>query len=190
MILTALRRLTAASTTRGLLSVMTASVWLALAEVASAQAPNAAPPSAKDYYLQYMLVALCVALGLLAALRPSPRQDPEGGAVGWLGMAMGGGHGPETPGRPGERKKSPHRGVQLLIMSIAGLCCCCIISIVTMNMTKEDLAAMKAGKMDRNGESLTKAAFWISVVSVGLNVLGGLIYAVMLLIAFSSGGGQ
>jgi hypothetical protein len=181
MILTALRRLTAASTTRGLLSVMTASVWLALAEVASAQAPNAAPPSAKDYYLQYMLVALCVALGLLAALRPSPRQDPEGGAVGWLGMAMGGGHGPETPGRPGERKKSPHRGVQLIIMSIAGFFCCCIISIVAMNMAKEDLAAMKAGRMDKNGEGLTKAAYWICIGTIVLQVIGTLINMALVL---------
>lgn len=179
MILTVLRRLTAVSLTRGLLCLMTATVWLALVEVASAQAPNNAPPPAKDYYLQYMLVALCVALGLLAALRPSTRQDPEGGAVGWFGMAMGGGHGAEGPTRPGERKKLPHRGTKLLIMSLAGLFCCCIISIITLNMAKEDLAAMKAGRMDKNGEGLTKAAYWICIgtfVYAAVATLANVIY--------------
>lgn len=186
MILTVLRRLSAVTPARGLLCLMTATIWLALAEAAAAQAPNAAPPASKDYYLQYMLVALCVALGLLAALRPSTRQDPEGGAVGWFGMAMGGGHGAETPTRPGERRKEPHRGTAVLVMSICGLLFC-IPSLVSVSMARQDLAAMKAGKMDRSGEGLTNAAFWISVASLVLWLIAILVIAAVVAVRMAAG---
>lgn len=176
-----LRRLLSALPTRGLVCLLAASLWLAMAEVAAAQVPTTAPPSSKDYYLQYLLVILCVALGLLAALRPSNRADPEGGAVGWFGMAMGGGHGAEAPAKPGERKKTPHRGPKLLAMSILGTFICPIISIVAILMAKEDLAAMKAARMDRNGEGLTTAAFWIAIGGLALNVLGWIIIVIMVL---------
>ena len=183
MIEIALRRLAALLPRRNYWFPASALVWLTLVEIAAAQPrPLNAPPAAKDYFLQYLLVGLCIALGLLAALRPSPRKDPEGGGGGWFSMAMGGGHGPETPTRPGERRREPHRGTKLLIMSILGFFCCCIISIVGMNMAKEDLAAMKAGRMDRSGEQLTKVAYWICVGTIVLNVLSiivNLIYVAM-----------
>jgi len=176
-----LRRLLFALPTRGLVCLLAASLWLAMTEVAAAQAPTTAPPSSKEDYLQYLLVGLCIALGLLAALRPSNRADPEGGAVGWFGMAMGGGHGAEAPAKPGERKKTPHRGPKLLAMSILGTFICPIISIVAILMAKEDLAAMKAARMDRNGEGLTTAAFWIAIGGLALNVIGSIITVIIVL---------
>ncbi len=152
---------------------LSASLWLAMAQAASAQGPNAAAPP-KDYYLQYMLVSFCIALGLLAALRPSPRKDPEGGDAGWFGMMKGGGHAESGPSRPGERKKLPHRGNLLLILSILGIPFC-IPSIIAANMAKQDLAAMKAARMDKNGEGLTNVSFWISIAAMGLWVLSVLI---------------
>lgn len=178
MIEIALRRLAALLPRRNYLVPASALVWLTLVEIAAAQPrPLNAPPAAKDYFLQYLLVGLCIALGLLAALRPSPRKDPEGGGGGWFSMAMGGGHGPETPTRPGERRKTPHRAVPNLILAILGLlgaftCCCMPFAIVAMSRSKTDLAAMVAGKMDRSGEGLTKVAYYMGIVGTVLSIIG------------------
>ncbi len=181
MLLIALRRLTGALPTKALPCLLTALIWSAMVEVAMAQPPGVAPPAQKEYYLQYLLVALCIALGLLAALRPSPLRDPEGGGASWFSMAMGGGHGPETPAKPGERRKQPHRGAQLLVLSILGIACC-LFAIMGMSMAKQDLAAMKAGKMDKSGEQLTKMSFWISVAALALWAIGTLIGALVSLL--------
>lgn len=177
MIQTAMRRLATVLPARGTLLPLTAVAWMAMVEIASAQPANAAP-APKDYYLQYMLVALCIALGMLAALRPSPRRDPEGGAVSWFSIS-GGGHGAEAPAKPGERRKAPHRGTKLLIISLVGLLICPIFSLMGMSMSKEDLAAMKAARMDRAGEQLTNVSFWISVGGLVLWLVVGLIIALV-----------
>ncbi len=177
----ALRRLVAVLPARGLLCLMTALAWGAMVQVAAAQPPGAAPPAGKEYYLPYMLVSFCIALGLLVALRPSSRQDPEGGAVGWFSLGSGG-HAAEGPARPGERRKAPHRGTKLLIFSLIGLLVCPIFSLMGMSMSKEDLAAMKAGRMDRSGDQLTNVSFWISVGGLVLWLVIGLIGALVALL--------
>lgn len=169
----ALRRLLAMPPVRGLPCLIAVLAWGLMAQVAAAQPPGGVVPGGKDYYLQYMLVSLCIALGLLAALRPSSRQDPEGGGVGWF--SLGAGHAAEAPARPGERRKTPHRGAKLLVMSLIGLLICPIFSLVAMSMAKEDLAGMKAGRVDRNGEQLTNVSFWISVASLVLFLVGLLV---------------
>ncbi|MDZ4781207.1 MAG: hypothetical protein SGJ19_13215 [Planctomycetia bacterium] len=180
MIQTAMRRLAAVLPVRGTLLPMTALAWMAMVEIASAQPANA-PPAAKEYFLQYLLVGLCIALGMLAALRPSPRRDPEGGAVSWFSMS-GGGHGAEAPAKPGERRKAPHRGTKLLIISLVGLLICPIFSLMGMSMSKEDLAAMKAARMDRAGEQLANVSFWISVGGLVLWLVIGLIITLVALL--------
>jgi hypothetical protein len=154
-------------------------VWLAAAQVASAQAPNNAPAPAKEYYLQYLLVAFCIALGLMAALRPTQRKDPEGGDAGWFGMMKTGGHAESGPTRPGERKKAPHRGVLLLVLGVMGLlgaltCCCWPFAIAAITMSKTDLAAMAAGRMDRSGEGMTKTAYYLAIVGLVLGIIGAI----------------
>jgi hypothetical protein len=178
MISTVLRRLTAVSTRRGFVSLLTAAAWMAMIQIAAAQAPNSAPPPSKDYFLQYLLVGFCVALGMFAALRPSPRKDPEGGEASWFKMALGGGHAPEGPAKPGERRKAPHRGNLLLVLSIAGIFFC-IPAVMAISMANQDLAAMKAGRMDKAGEGVTKLSFWIGVGGVVLSLVFGLIFGLV-----------
>lgn len=173
MISTVLRRLFAVSTRHGFVSLLTAAAWMAMHQVAAAQAPIAAPPS-KDYFLQYLLVGFCVALGMFAALRPSPRKDPEGGEASWFKMALGGGHAAEGPAKPGERRKAPHRGNLLLVLSIAGIFTC-LPGLMAISMANQDLAAMKAGRMDKAGEGLTKLSFWLGIGGPALLLIIGLI---------------
>lgn len=74
----------------------------------------------------------------------------------------------------------PHRGTMLIIFGVLGLICCIIFGILAWVMGQGDLKEMAAGRMDPNGEGLTKAAKILGIISVVLNVLGLLIWGLMM----------
>ena len=80
----------------------------------------------------------------------------------------------------------PHRGVLILVLGILGLTVCVICGIVAWVMGNTDLREMRAGRMDRAGEGLTKAGKICGIISVIvwivmiiLNVIFGGFAAVM-----------
>jgi hypothetical protein len=61
------------------------------------------------------------------------------------------------PRRRFRRDWEPHRGALVLILGILGLAACALFSPVAWIMGSQDLAAMRAGRMDPEGEGLTRA---------------------------------
>ncbi len=74
----------------------------------------------------------------------------------------------------------PHRGTMLIIFGVLGLICCIIFGILAWVMGQGDLKEMAAGRMDPSGEGMTKAAKILGIISVVLNVLGILIWGLMM----------
>lgn len=74
----------------------------------------------------------------------------------------------------------PHRGTMLIIFGVLGLICCIIFGILAWVMGQGDLKEMAAGRMDPSGEGLTKAAKILGIISVVLNVLGILVWGLMM----------
>lgn len=64
----------------------------------------------------------------------------------------------------------------LLTFGILGFVVCPIFAIVAWVMANGDLQEMKAGRMDPEGEGLTKAGKIISIVSLSLTAAGLLLY--------------
>lgn len=82
----------------------------------------------------------------------------------------------------------PHRGVLILVLGILGLVACVICGIVAWVLANQDLEAMRAGRMDREGEGLTVAGRICGMISVALQVVG-LIIAVVWIFLFGAMGG-
>ncbi len=76
----------------------------------------------------------------------------------------------------------PHRGTTVLVLGIIGIACCFICGIIAWVMGNNDLKEMDAGIMDPEGRGITQAGKICGMVSVGLNIIGLLIWiAVMIL---------
>ena len=76
----------------------------------------------------------------------------------------------------------PHRGTTILVLGIIGIACCMICGIIAWIMGNNDLKEMDAGTMDPEGRGITQAGKICGIVSVGLNIIGLLIWiAVMIL---------
>jgi hypothetical protein len=78
--------------------------------------------------------------------------------------------------RDGSRGRSrgrveAHRGGAILALGIIGLVLCQICGIIAWVMANTDLAKMKAGRMDRTGESMTQAGKILGIISAVLLVL-------------------
>ncbi|MCK5852071.1 DUF4190 domain-containing protein [bacterium] len=76
----------------------------------------------------------------------------------------------------------PHRGTTVLVLGILGIACCMICGIIAWVMGNNDLKEMDAGIMDPEGRGITQAGKICGIVSVGLQIIGLLIWiAVMIL---------
>ena len=89
---------------------------------------------------------------------------------------------PERSGRA--QRMEAHRGAAILVLGILGLVVCFILGIFAWTMGNEDLAKMRAGRMDPSGKGLTDAGRICGMVSVILAVFG----LVIALAVFLAGG--
>jgi multisubunit Na+/H+ antiporter MnhB subunit len=86
------------------------------------------------------------------------------------------GDGKRGPARPAphrtRRPLEPHRGSTILVLGILGLVVCFICGIFAWTMGNEDLAKMRAGRMDEAGRSATEAGRVLGIISVVLSLAG------------------
>ncbi|HNX30096.1 MAG TPA: DUF4190 domain-containing protein [Holophaga sp.] len=66
----------------------------------------------------------------------------------------------------------PHRGGMLLAFGILGLLCCIVFGILAWVMGNSDLKEMAEGRMDPEGEGMTKAGKILGIIGCVLNLLG------------------
>ncbi len=74
---------------------------------------------------------------------------------------------------------APHRGGLILALAIIGWIVCPVTSVAAWIMGNSDLKAMKAERMDPEGEGLTKAGVILAMVQFGLFVFGILMWFVI-----------
>ncbi|HET6423709.1 MAG TPA: hypothetical protein VFG20_08510 [Planctomycetaceae bacterium] len=67
---------------------------------------------------------------------------------------------------------APHRGVLILTLGILSLIVCQPLGFAAWLMGSNDLKEMRAGRMDRQGESLTQAGQIIGIIGSVLTILG------------------
>ena len=77
----------------------------------------------------------------------------------------------------------------LIIFGVLGIICCVIFGILAWVMGQGDLKEMAAGQMDPSGEGMAKAAKILGIVSVVLNVIGILIWGLMMAGIFAAAAG-
>ena len=91
-----------------------------------------------------------------------------------------------TPGRRSGGRVEPHRGGAILALGILGLVVCVICGIVAWAMANTDLAKMRAGRMDRSGESLTNTGKILGIISVVLTVIGIGMFVMLMVVGAAS----
>ncbi|MCR9117018.1 MAG: hypothetical protein NXI22_08765 [bacterium] len=80
--------------------------------------------------------------------------------------------GPSTVTGSGQRSyQTPHRGVLILVLALVGWSGCPILTVIALVMAFQDLAEMKAGRMDPEGRQLTEAGKIIAIIYLGLTAL-------------------
>lgn len=77
----------------------------------------------------------------------------------------------------------PHRGVVILVLAVLGWVICFPFGIAAVVLARSDLREMAAGRMDPQGEGLTRAGMIIAMIQSVLLVVGVLFIAVMFAIA-------
>lgn len=82
----------------------------------------------------------------------------------------------------------PHRGTMLIVFAILGWVVCLIFGIVALIMSKGDLEKMRQGQMDRSGEGVTKAAYYISLVELILAAVFFVLWIILFAVGAASGG--
>lgn len=80
----------------------------------------------------------------------------------------------------------PHRGGVVLALGILGLVVCFILGIIAWVMGKKDLQEMDAGLMDPAGRGLTKAGKICGMISVVLQIVGLVIWLLVVVLAGAS----
>jgi hypothetical protein len=75
------------------------------------------------------------------------------------------------PRRRFRRDWEPHRGAMILILGILGIVMCQLFSPVAWIMGSQDLAAMRAGRMDPEGEGTTRAGQILGIIGTILLVV-------------------
>jgi predicted Zn finger-like uncharacterized protein len=93
--------------------------------------------------------------------------------------------------RPRRRRRSsyaqPHRGAVVLTLGILSLVICGLLGPVAWIMGSNDLAAMRAGRMDPEGEGLTRGGMICGIIASILLIVGCVIWGII--IAAGAAGG-
>jgi hypothetical protein len=80
----------------------------------------------------------------------------------------------------------PHRGPLILVLGILGIVVCGFIGIAAWLMGKRDLELMAQGRMDREGEGLTRAGYILGLIAVILMAVGFVLAIFFLLLGFGA----
>ncbi len=75
-------------------------------------------------------------------------------------------------GRSSGGRLEPHRGVLILVFGILGLVFCIIFAIFAWIWGNEDMAKIRAGRMDPEGEGMTQAGRVLGIIGCCLLILG------------------
>ena len=87
----------------------------------------------------------------------------------------------DREGEPRRRRRlKDSRGSTVLVLGILGLVVCVVCGIVAWVMGSSDLKEMRAGRMERRGESETRVGMVLGIVSTCLGILG-LVFAVLVI---------
>jgi hypothetical protein len=82
----------------------------------------------------------------------------------------------------------PHRATLVLILGIVGLVCGCMpVGIVAWVLGHQDLKDMNTGVMDPTGRGMTQAGKILGMISVGLFVVGCLIWVCLVVFGVMAG---
>lgn len=82
----------------------------------------------------------------------------------------------------------PHRGGMILALGLISWLLCPLLGLAPWLMGKTDLAAMKAGTMDRSGEGMTTAGLWIGLIALIMSIVGLVIGGLIFAFAFAAAG--
>jgi len=82
---------------------------------------------------------------------------------------------------------APHRGTLILVLGILGLTTCSLAAgLPAWIMASRDLRAMRAGRMNRDGEKLTQIGQLLGVISLAVAMLFFVAGALMFALGFSA----
>jgi hypothetical protein len=73
------------------------------------------------------------------------------------------------------RRLHPHRGTLVLVLGILSLVACGLLGLPAWIMGSADLKAMRAGRMDRSGETHTQIGMILGIIACALMALVGLL---------------
>jgi hypothetical protein len=76
----------------------------------------------------------------------------------------------------------PHRANTILVLGILGIVCCQPLGIAAWLMGSGDLKKMRAGMMDRSGESTTNVGYILGIIGTVLFALSLVLVAVYIVI--------
>lgn len=74
--------------------------------------------------------------------------------------------------RPRRRRGAPHRGTLILVLGILGFLVCGLCGVAAWIMGSNDLAEMKAGRMDSSGRDMTQIGYVLGIISTILMIMG------------------
>jgi hypothetical protein len=86
------------------------------------------------------------------------------------------------------RRQEPHRGTLILVLGILSLVVCAFIGPFAWMMGNEDMAKIRAGRMDREGEGITQAGRIMGIIATVLLGLGVLLFGFGMCAAVVGGG--
>lgn len=96
-------------------------------------------------------------------------------------------HGSTHAGGSSPGGLAPHRGVLILTLGILGIIICAPLGIPAYLMGKNDLAAIRAGRMDPSGLGLTQAGHVLGIIGLAFLLIGLLAAVVGVIIAAIAG---
>lgn len=81
-------------------------------------------------------------------------------------------------------RAEPHRGVLILVLGILGWMVCGLLGTAAWIMGKRDLELMRQGRMDREGEALTRVGYILGLIATILMVFALALVIVFMLLGF------
>jgi hypothetical protein len=81
----------------------------------------------------------------------------------------------------------PHRGAVVLVLGILSLVACAPLGLPAWIMGKNDLNAMRSGRMDRSGENMTQVGYVLGIIGTLLIIVQILFVAFMIMSQFGRG---